>query len=181
MQDAGVVLVDAGTVSGTAPTPAVELDYHAVLSDGVVALVLIALVLGFFGGLARVVKQATEASPPKLSVWPAIGGALVGAVAGVAAFYILTPTTSLRFISASLIAGYAGPALLDALEARFKLLSAEARANHAVDAGIRALDAADTTIAGSGGRSAADSVGKRAEIEALRAELNALRRKNVTS
>jgi len=103
----------------------------------------VALVCGAIGGLAR----AFGAVPPPTSRRASLAKSMaVGAVAAVAGFYVLEPETALRFVAAALISGYSGPALLDALDARFRVLAAEARAAAAVSAGRAALDKADSTV-----------------------------------
>lgn len=100
-------------------------------------IVVLAAGLGMIGGAAKVIGVA-----PAERKWPA--GLFVGAIASVAAFYVLAPETPLKIVSACLISGYMGPVLLDALEARFKVLVAEQKAERAIEVGRQALNVAET-------------------------------------
>jgi hypothetical protein len=142
---------------------------------------LVALVCGAVGGLARALGSAT---PPGSSRMTILGKSmLVGAVAAVAGFYVLDPESELRFVAAALISGYSGPALLDALDARFRVLAAEARTTAAISAGRAALENADATLlriglqpsSASGPLAPADPVAvARAHLDVSRARLDAL-------
>lgn len=142
---------------------------------------VVAVVCGCAGGIARAFGSATPEGSSRGAFL--LKSALVGAVAAVAGFYVLEPETPLRFVAAALISGYSGPALLDALDARFRVLAAEARANAALAAGRAAIDKADSTLRRLGPQPNATPIALApgdpvavalAELDAPRARLNAL-------
>jgi predicted MFS family arabinose efflux permease len=120
----------------------IEIDLSSF--DGeVVLLVLLAAGLGVIGGVARIARFGERPN-----VRAIVSALFVAAVAAIAAFYVLDPTTPLKFISACIIAGYAGPAVLDGLEARFKLAIAEQKAERATKVGKEAVAVAKRAIEG---------------------------------
>ena len=126
---------------------ATEITYDAILKSDVLCMSLLAAGVGVIGGLARVARLATdEATKPRVKVWFVVSSLFVAAVAAIAAFYVLTPETPLKFIAACVLAGYSGPALLDSVEAKMRVLLAETKAAAATSVGERAVDAAQKAI-----------------------------------
>ncbi len=80
-----------------------------------------ALGLGTIGGAIQAISSLPWAEAKK--VLPA--RMLVGAIAAVAAIYITEPKSDMAFIGGALVAGYAGQAILSALEARAMLTVAK--------------------------------------------------------
>lgn len=124
-----------------------EIDPQTILTSGVLEVMGIAAVLGVIGGAARLARSATDEKPTR---WKIAAGLFIGAIAAIAAFYVLAPTTPLKFVAACVIAGYSGPALLDAIETRFKLVVAEAKVKRLADAGARAVAIADEAVRSGG-------------------------------
>jgi hypothetical protein len=120
-----------------------EISFESVWQRELLYVVLLAAGLGLVGGIAKVSRGVADDKPSAQQV---IGCLTVGAIAATAAFYILEPATPLKFVSACLISGYMGPALLDALEARFKLFVAESKVARLADIGTRALDVAESAV-----------------------------------
>jgi hypothetical protein len=162
-----------------------EIELVAIWTREVLYLSLIAGGIGALGGAARFTRLYVDPPTPPTAAtatapWKRLLGTLfISAVAAVAAFYVLAPATPLKFIAAAVIAGYSGPALLDALEARMRVLVAEAKAAQAVSAGTRALDVAKDAIDAAKlppadpARTAQELVTK---VEGLRKELEAIKR-----
>lgn len=90
-----------------------------VVGDGHLwALLGVALGLGGLGGVAQAIASTTDRAALKRTWWQR---AVLGAVAAVAVMYVTTPGSGVAFVSGSVVAGYAGQAILDALAARAKL------------------------------------------------------------
>lgn len=123
-----------------------DLSPGSIWSADALGMAGIAAAIGAVGGFARFARNvwgsATGETRPRVFVT----SVFVGAIAAVAMLYALDPSTGLKFVAACLVGGYAGPTLLDVLEARFKLLVAENKAAMAIDAGERAVAKARETI-----------------------------------
>lgn len=79
--------------------------------------------LGALGGLIQALGAAPAVDFRKEG-WKRV---LIGAVAAVAVLYVSEPTTAFELIGGSLVAGFAGQALLGVLEARTLLVQAKQR------------------------------------------------------
>jgi hypothetical protein len=105
----------------------------------------LAFVLGMIGGAIH------DRTPPPASdgtASPAVAGwrrALVGGVAAVAILYLTHPETGVELAGGSLAAGYAGQAVLAALESRALALLAQAKAVEATR-DVKASLAASATL-----------------------------------
>ena len=99
-------------------------------------VVLIAFGIGAFGGLAHYLGGTAPATPAAKFTW--LREMLVGGVAAVAILFVVHPATGVTLVSSSLIAGYAGRAIMSALEDKAKAVIAQ---QAAVDAVKRANDA----------------------------------------
>lgn len=117
-----------------------DVEFGSVWDLDVLWIVLLAAGIGALGGYARSLRPGD----PQPKLFPSI---VLGAIAAIAAFYVLAPTTPLKLIASCIIAGYAGPALLDSLETRFKLMVAEQKADRAIEIGEQAINLADETAA----------------------------------
>ncbi len=104
-------------------------------------LLLVAAGSGAIGGLARYFRDDAAAREGKLA-----RSIFLGAIAAIAALYLLEPSTALKMIAACIIAGYAGPTVLDALETRVKLMLAEQKAARAIAVGGEAVQLARDAI-----------------------------------
>jgi|JI9StandDraft_1071089.scaffolds.fasta_scaffold54522_2 hypothetical protein len=82
------------------------------------ALCGVAMALGIVGGIAQAFASADGGRPGWRTL---LQRGLLGAVAAGAVLYVATPASGVALVSGSLVAGYAGQALLDALAARAKL------------------------------------------------------------
>jgi hypothetical protein len=139
--------------------------------------VLTAGAAGAVGGLIQALTTTdadTKGLKFEVRVWNAICVVLLGAVAAVAILWIVKPSGSTELISSSLIAGYAGRALMEALSARAKLAVSQQETEKAktetadvkkdVHSAINALErATGTTSSGTMGGSAADMAKRQAE------------------
>ena len=103
-------------------------------------VIIIAAVSGIIGGLAH---KLTSPLDDKTSLWVY---AIVGGVASLAVLYILSPPDGIKLIALSLAAGYAGKAVLDALEARVKTALAQADAARAKETGQKAIEAGKKAV-----------------------------------
>lgn len=81
-------------------------------------LCAVAFTLGGVGGFIQSVVSLPSAEDFKRDWWKRV---LIGAIAAVAVIYITNPDDATEFIGGSLVAGYAGQAILGALETRAKL------------------------------------------------------------
>lgn len=104
----------------------------------------IAFGLGAIGG---VIRALTTEAPPDPTPLRAIDAKLavarlffVGGIAAVAVMYVTVPSSAMALIGGSLVAGYAGKAILDALESRAKLAVANARADENRRLALRVFD-----------------------------------------
>lgn len=88
------------------------------------ALCGIAMVLGIVGGVAQGFASAEDGRPSWRTL---VQRGLLGAVAAGAVLYLAKPDSGIALVSGSLVAGYTGQALLDALAARAKLKVSEER------------------------------------------------------
>jgi hypothetical protein len=99
----------------------------ALLKDPMLWLILLlAFALGALGALTHRVAQPPTADPSaKRSSWWA--DSLIGGIAAIAMVYVSNAalTTGMAFVVGSLIAGYAGKAVLDGLEAKTTATIAE--------------------------------------------------------
>lgn len=119
-----------------------DIEFESVWVLKVLWLVLMAAAIGAIGGLGRYFREEEGADNRRL-----FKSIFLGAIAAVAAFYILEPTTPLKMIAACIISGYAGPTVLDALETRFKLLMAQEKAAQAIQVGEEAVKLVNETAA----------------------------------
>jgi hypothetical protein len=91
------------------------------------AVCAVSFALGALGGLLHLgaVKPPPEgdAPPPKPTPW--WRHVLVGGAAAVAVLYVATPETGIALVGGSIVAGYAGEAILAGLEARARLALAQ--------------------------------------------------------
>lgn len=109
-------------------------------------VVAIAAAGGALGGLANHLAadpRPTSAPADPGRVWKSM---VVGLVAAVAALYALDPTTGVKLIAMAVVAGYAGKALLGALEARLKLAAALEETRAAVADRAEAIDVATDAL-----------------------------------
>src|SRR5215831_5057359 len=148
------------------------LTLEAVWDGQTLALLLIAAGIGAVAGLGRLARFPIDKVPRFSAI---IGTLVTGAIAAVGAFYVFAPSTSLKFISDCALAGYIGPALLDALDLRFKLLAAEDRATKALavaeQAVVKAEEALDIASAPRTGSARVEPT----ELEALQADIKVVR------
>lgn len=119
-----------------------DIDFDSVWVLKILWMVLLAAGIGVVGGLARYFRDDPTARARKLA-----HSLFLAAIAAVAAFYVLEPTTPLKLIAACLIAGYAAPAVLDGLETRFNLMVAEQKASQAIQVGEEAVQLANEAVA----------------------------------
>jgi hypothetical protein len=100
----------------------IESLVHNLFTGYTWVVLVITAVFGIVGGCAH---KFTSSPEDKTTWW---GSIVVGAVASIAVLFILTPLNpdAVRLIAQSLIAGYGGKAILDALETRLKTALAEA-------------------------------------------------------
>ncbi len=103
--------------------------------------------MGALGGVAH----ALVPDPAKPSWWRRV---VLGAIAAVAILWVSRPDDAVALIASSLVAGYAGEAIMSALEAKSKLLAANAQIadekqqkQQAVADVQRAITALETTTA----------------------------------
>jgi len=100
-------------------------------------LVALAAVLGVIGAAARATAAAVKDDrgdpPPPPPKNPRLQVAVTGAIAAVAVLWLSAPSTAIAFIGGSLVAGYAGKAVLDALEAKVIAGIAQREAKVAVE------------------------------------------------
>jgi hypothetical protein len=109
-------------------------EIAALLKDPMLWLILVfAFALGALGALThRVAQKPLTSDPPtKSNAWWA--DSLVGGVAAIAMVYVSNAalTTGIAFVVGSLIAGYAGRAVLDGLEAKTVASNAQRDASNA--------------------------------------------------
>lgn len=96
-------------------------------------VLLITAIFGMLGGLAHILV-----SPPEEK--KSYGACLiVGAVSSIAVLFIFDPKNAIKLIALSLIAGYGGKAVLDALGLRVKLALASEKAAEAEERGEEAI------------------------------------------
>ena len=116
-----------------------------VLADSLINLdtwEVIAAVSGF-GILGGYAHKLTSPPDDKTSLRVYL---IVGGVAALAVLYVLSPPDGIRLIALSLAAGYAGKAVLDALEARVKIALAQADAAQAKETGQKAIEASKRAV-----------------------------------
>ncbi|HUQ01653.1 MAG TPA: hypothetical protein VM261_04120 [Kofleriaceae bacterium] len=82
----------------------------------------VAFALGAAGGFIQSLASAASKEELGREWWKRL---LVGAIAAVAVMYVTAPSTAIELISGSIVAGYAGKALLDSLDARGRLAAAK--------------------------------------------------------
>lgn len=97
-------------------------------------VLLIAAIFGMLGGLAHVLVSPPE---EKKRYEACI---IVGAVSSIAVLFIFDPKNAIKLIALSLIAGYSGKAVLDALGLRVKLALASEKAAEAEERGEEAIE-----------------------------------------
>ena len=122
------------------------LDPGSIWSGDALGMAAVGAAIGAVGGLARFARNVWGSPTGDTVPRVLISSVFVGAVAAVAMLYALDPQTGLKFVAACIVGGYAGPTLLDVLEARFKLLVAENKAAMAVDVGDKAVATATKAI-----------------------------------
>lgn len=150
-----------------------------------------ALGLGAIGGAIQAISSLPDWATARKQL---LARMLVGAVAAVAVIYVSDPKTELAFVGGALVAGYAGQAILGALEARAKLAIAKEVAATEVKLAIKteevktatrerdtAVAAADLVIDGApaaldGSPPPLVPIAALARIEAARGMLRAVRR-----
>ncbi len=98
-------------------------------------ILLVVAIFGMIGGLAHKLVAPPE-DKTRLE-----GYLVVGAVSSIAVLYILNPKDSLKLIALSLVAGYVGKAILDALGLRIKLAIAQEKTTEVKEKGIEAIEA----------------------------------------
>lgn len=93
--------------------------------------------VAFFGMLGGFAHKLTSPND-KTSGW---GYIVVGAVASMAVLFIIVPLEGVRLVALALIAGYGGKAILNALEARVKVVLAMAETAKVKEEGKKAVKA----------------------------------------
>ncbi len=96
--------------------------------------------LGALGGFIQAIGASPAIAPKEW--WKRV---VIGAVAAVAILYVNEPATAIELISGSLVAGFAGQALLTALEARVRLEAAEQKVDETQRALAAKVDEVDET------------------------------------
>jgi hypothetical protein len=109
-------------------------------------IVLASFALGLVGALLNSGEPYPPAEPPlpPRSGWSKFLDLLAGGIAAVAVLYLTNPETGVALIGGSLVAGYAGKAVLAALQARVLVAVAKKEAQTAV---VAADDAKQTARA----------------------------------
>jgi hypothetical protein len=148
-------MADPATAS-TATTLVVDLGTFGVLG--------VAVIGGALGGLASHFA-APVAEDTKLDRWRWLKASVIGAAAAIAVLYALMPDTTVALAGLAVGAGYAGKAVLGAVETRLKLSAARHEASVARADRASAVEAARvaTGVAERALREAASST-PRAEI-----------------
>lgn len=100
-------------------------------------------VVSIFGMLGGYAHKLT--SPPDDKT-PLPRYIVVGMVASLAVLFVFIPKDPVRLIALSLVAGYGGKAILDALEARVKTALAQAETAKAKDEGKKAVESGKEAI-----------------------------------
>jgi hypothetical protein len=95
---------------------------------------VIALLAGAIGGLAKRLTAPPEDKTPIYSYL------VVGGIASIAVLFVLTPADGVKLIAQSLAAGYAGKAILEALQEKVKTALAKKDAEEAKEKGKQAVD-----------------------------------------
>lgn len=103
-------------------------------------LIGVVAVFGALGGWAH--KLAAPAEDQRR--WS--GFVVVGAVAALAVLFVFGPKDPVKLLALSIVAGYGGKAVLDALENKVKAAVAEAETKHAKEQGQQAAVAARKAI-----------------------------------
>jgi len=103
-------------------------------------IVGISALFGLLGGLAH---KLTSPPDDKTSKWVYI---VIGGVASLSVLYIFSPQDGVKLIALSLAAGYAGKAVLDALEARIKTALAQKDADQAKETAQKAIEAGKKAV-----------------------------------
>ncbi|GEM_PF-777151 len=98
---------------------------------------IIVSVIGMLGSLAH---KLTSPPEDKTSL---PGYIVVGALAALAVLFIFTPSDAVRLIALSLVAGYGGKAILNALEARRKTDRAKAETAEKIEEGKKVVETAE--------------------------------------
>jgi hypothetical protein len=125
------------------------------------AVCAVSFALGALGGLLHLgaVKPAPEAETPPPKPTPWWRHVLVGGAAAVAVLYVATPETGIALVGGSIVAGYAGEAILAGLESRAKLALAQqevVETKRDVHEAVEALeDVANASVGTRGGDSKA--------------------------
>ncbi|MBL8625008.1 MAG: hypothetical protein JNK64_27105 [Myxococcales bacterium] len=140
------------------------------------ALCGVAMALGIVGGIAQAFASADGGRPGWRTL---LQRGLLGAVAAGAVLYFAKPDSGGALVSGSLVAGYAGQALLDALAARARL-KVEQQAAAAATAALATKTTAAATALGAvatAERLLATAETQRAtpDVAALRAQLEVAR------
>jgi hypothetical protein len=103
-------------------------------------VLLTVAIFGVIGGLAHKLTSPPEDEMSSLRF------ILVGAVSSLAVLFVFTPSDAVRLIALSLVAGYGGKAVLDALEARVKVALAKEETAKAKDDGKKAVEAGKEAV-----------------------------------
>ncbi len=97
-------------------------------------VLLIVVIFGVLGGWAH------RLGAPKDDETPPLAYVVLGAVSALAALFAIVPTEPLKLVGLSAIAGYAGKAVLSALQARVEAAVSKAEAVKAKDTARKAID-----------------------------------------
>ena len=96
-----------------------------------------------FGALGGLAHKLTSPPEDKTSL---PGYLIVGIVASLAVLFVFTPSDAVKFIALSLVAGYGGKSVLNALEARVKTALAEKETADTKDDGKKAVETGKEAI-----------------------------------
>ena len=102
----------------------------------------IVAVAGALGGIAHKLSAAPDDKTPWYSY------VILGAIAALGVYYILSPVETIKIVALSLVAGYAGKAVLDALQAKALAAITQQKLQAAVDVGEKTTDVGRQAVAG---------------------------------
>ncbi len=105
------------------------------------AIILAVAGFGALGGLAH------KLTAPADDVTSIANYVVVGAIAALAVLFVFVPQDVVRLVALSISAGYAGKAILDALEARVQTALAEAEVDRLRETGLKTAAAGKEALA----------------------------------
>ena len=97
-------------------------------------ILIVVLVFGALGGWAH------RLGAPKEDTTTPLAYIILGSVSALAALFVIVPTEPLKLIGVAVVAGYAGKAVLSALQARVEAAVAKAETVKAKDTARKAID-----------------------------------------